>query len=202
MKLYYAPGACSLAPHIALREAGIAFDLVRVEGRGNLMAEGEPYANVTPKNYVPALRLDNGEVLTEGSAILPYIADLAPATKLAPAAGTLARYRLHEWLGYINSEVHKAFGPFFTPDASDAAKQAARDSLGKKLAFVQSSLQGRDYLLGSDFTVADAYLAVVLGWCALVGVDLNQWPGLAAYRERIVARPAAQAAMRAEGLLK
>ena len=151
---------------------------------------------------MPALRLDDGEVLTEGTAILPYIGDLKPATKLAPAAGTLARYRLHEWLGYINSEVHKNFSPFFSPATTDEQKAAARANLGKRFDFVQQSLEGRDFLLGADFTVADAYLFTVLGWCRLVGIDLGQWPGLQAYHKRIAQRPSTQSAMRAEGLIK
>lgn len=202
MKLYYSPGACSLASHIALYETGLPFEAVKVEGRGQKTAGGEDYATVTAKNYVPALRLDDGEVLTEGTVILPYIGDLKPATKLAPAAGTLARYRLHEWLGYINSEVHKNFSPFFSPATTDEQKAAARANLGKRFDFVQQSLEGRDFLLGADFTVADAYLFTVLGWCRLVGIDLGQWPGLQAYHKRIAQRPSTQSAMRAEGLIK
>lgn len=202
MKLYYSPGACSLASHIALYETGLPFAAVKVEGRAQKTAGGEDYAQVTAKNYVPALRLDDGEVLTEGTAILPYIADLKPATGLAPAAGTLARYRLHEWLGYINSEVHKNFSPFFSPTTTDEQKAAARTNLGKRFDFVQQSLSGRDFLLGTGFTVADAYLFTVLGWCRLVGIDLAGWPGLQEYHQRIAQRPATQAAMRAEGLIK
>lgn len=202
MKLYYSPGACSLASHIALCETGLPFEAVKVEGRGQKTAGGEDYSKVTAKNYVPALRLDDGEVLTEGTAILPYVADLAPATGLAPAAGTRARYRLHEWLGYINSEVHKNFSPFFIPGITDEQKAAARAHLGKRFDFLQPALEGRDHLLGGGFTVADAYLFTVLGWCRLVGIDLGQWPTLQAYHKRIAHRPAVQAAMRAEGLIK
>jgi glutathione S-transferase len=202
MKLYYSPGACSLASHIALHETGLPFEAVKVEGRGQKTAGGEEYAKVTPKNYVPALRLDDGEVLTEGTAILPYIADLKPASGLAPAAGTMTRYRLHEWLGYINSEVHKGFAPFFTPGVTDEQKAAARDNLGKRFDFLTQSLEGREHLLGGGFTVADAYLFTVLGWCRLVGIDLGRWPVLQAYHRRIAQRPAVQAAMRAEGLIK
>ena len=166
MKLYFSPGACSLASHIALREAGLTFEAVKVEGRGPKTAGGENYAGVTAKGYVPALRLDDGQVLTEGTAILPYIADQAPASKLAPACGTMPRYRLHEWLGYINSEVHKPF------------------------------------LMGNDFTVADAYLFTVLSWLSYIGDDLFPWPWLKAFQERVAARPAVVAAMKAEGLIK
>jgi glutathione S-transferase len=202
MKLYYSPGACSLASHIALYETGLPFEAVKVEGRGQKTAGGEDYSKVTAKNYVPALRLDDGEVLTEGTAILPYVADLAPATGLAPAAGTLARYRLHEWLGYLNSEVHKNFSPFFAPGVTDEQKAAACSNLGKRFEFLQQSLEGREHLLGGGFTVADAYLFTVLGWCRFVGIDLAQWPGLQSYHKRISQRPAAQSAMRAEGLIK
>jgi glutathione S-transferase len=200
MKLYYAPGACSLAPHIALREAGLAFDLVKVEGRGAKTAGGEPYANVTAKGYVPALRFDDGAVLTECTAILPWIGDQKAG--LAPAAGTLPRYRLHEWLGYLNSELHKGFAPFFTPGTTDEQKAAAKDKLGQRLEFVQGELGDRPFLLGDGFSVADAYLFTILGWTSYVGVDLGAWPGLKAYHGRIAARPAVLAALKAEGLVK
>jgi glutathione S-transferase len=203
MKLYYSPGACSLASHIALREAGLPFELVQVVGRsGPKTAGDETYLSVTPKNYVPALRLDDGEVLTEGTAIMPFVADQAPSKHLAPAAGTRERYRLHEWLGYINSEVHKSYGPFFTPGASDAAKQAASDNLGRKFDFIVSQLGDRPFLLASGYSVADAYLFTILGWTKIVGVDLGKWPSLAAYHARIAARPAVIEAMKAEGLIK
>jgi glutathione S-transferase len=187
MKLYYAPGACSLAPHIALREAGLAFDLVKVEGRGAKTAGGEPYSNVTGKGYVPALRFDDGAVLTECTAILPWIGDQKGG--LAPAAGTLPRYRLHEWLGYLNSELHKGFAPFFTPGTTDEQKAAATEKLGQRLEFVQREL-------------GDAYLFTILGWTSYVGVDLGGWPGLKAYHGRIAARPAVLSALKAEGLIK
>lgn len=202
MQLYYSPGACSLASHIALREAGVAFEAIKVEGRGKKTANGEDYLSVTAKGYVPALRLDDGQVLTEGTAILPYVADRNPAAGLAPAAGTLDRYRMHEWLGYINSEVHKGFGVFFTPGATDEAKATGKLNLAKKFAFIQQELEGHDYLLGNTFSVADAYLFTVLGWTRIVGIDLGEWPALTAYHARIAARPAVQAAMKAEGLIK
>lgn len=203
MKLYYSPGSCSLATHIAMREAGLPFELVQVQGRGvPKTAGGEAYLDVTPKNYVPALRLDNGEVLTECTAILPYIADQAPDRHLAPPAGSMARYRLHEWLGYISSEVHKGFAPFFTPGTTDDAKAAARDRMGSKFDFIVSQLAGRPWLLGERFTVADAYLATVLGWCQLVAIDLAKWPALQDYLEKARARPAVMEARKAEGLVK
>lgn len=203
MKLYYAPGSCSLSTHIALREAGLPFELVRVQGRGVPKTAGnEAYLDVTPKNYVPALRLDNGEVLTECTAILPFIADQAPGRNLAPAAGSMARYRLHEWLGYISSELHKGFAPFFTPGTSDEAKVAAQEKMGAKFEFVAAQLTSRPWLLGKDFTVADAYLSTVLGWCQLVAIDLAKWPVLQDYLDRARARPAVMEARKAEGLVK
>lgn len=203
MKLYFSPGACSLAAHIALLETALPFDLVKVEGRGQKTAGGDDYAKVTAKGYVPALRLDNGEVLTEGTAILPYIADLVPALQLAPAAGTLARYRLHEWLGYINSEVHKNFSPFFTPGATDEQKAAARAQLERRVKFIEAHLTDKAFLLGEHFSVADCYLFTVLSWCAYIKIDAAAvWRGLKPYIDRIAARPSVQAALKAEGLVK
>lgn len=200
MKLYYSPGACSLASHIALREANIDFELVKVEGHGDKKAGGEDYLQVTAKGYVPALRLDGGEVLTEGTAILPYIADLKPDAGLAPAAGTLPRYRLHEWLGYINSEVHKNFSPFFAPGTSDQQKEAAKAMLDKRFGYIQNILAQQPYLLGDEFSVADAYLYTVLSWCRYVKIDLGTWPTLKDYHDRIASRPSVIAARKAEGL--
>lgn len=185
-----------------MREAGLTFDLVKVEGRGQKTAGGEDYQNVTSKGYVPALRLDDGSVLTEGTAILPYIGDLAPASGLAPAAGTMARYRLHEWLGYINSEIHKNFGPFFMPGTTDEQKEAAKATLDRRLKFAEEVLAKQAFLLGDAFTVADAYLFTTLGWCGYVKIDLGTWPTLKAYHARIATRPAVQAALKAEGLIK
>ena len=202
LKLYYSPGACSLASHIALREAGLDFQLERVDGRAKKTASGEDYWAVTPKGYVPALRLDSGEVLTEGTAIMPYIADQKPSARLASGDSPMVRHRVQEWLGYLNSEVHKGFGPFFSPATTDEQKAAARTALGKKFDFVQKELGDRPYLLGAGFTIADAYLFTVLGWCALVGIDLAQWPALKVYHARVAARPAVLAAMQAEGLVK
>jgi glutathione S-transferase len=201
MKLYFMPGACSLAPHIALREAGIDFEAIKV-GRDKKASNGEDFLSVNPKGYVPALRLDNGEVLTEGPAILPYIADLKPAAKLAPPAGTIERTRLHEWLSFLNSEVHKAFGPLFTPGATDAAKEAATTALTKRFDYLEQALTQKPYLLGEQFSVADIYAFVLLGWTRVVGIDLGKWPGLAAFHQRIGARPNVVAALRAEGLTK
>ncbi len=203
MKLYFSPGACSLASHIALLEAGIPFELIKVEGRGQKTAGGEDYSNITAKGYVPALKLDSGEVLTEGTAILPYIADLVPEKHLAPTAATLDRYRLHEWLGYINSEVHKSFSPFFTPGATDEQKAAARVQLEKRVKFIEAHLADKPFLLGEHLSVADCYLFTVLSWCAYVKIDsATVWPGLKSYIDRIAARPAVRAALKAEGLIK
>jgi glutathione S-transferase len=166
------------------------------------MAGDVAYATITAKNYVPALRLDDGAVLTECTAVLPWIGDRNASARLAPPAGTMAHYRLLEWLGYINSELHKGFSAFFAPGFSEEQKAAARANLGKRLDFVQKSLGERSWLLGEDFTVADAYLFTVLGWLRLVGVELAQWPPLAAYHARAAARPGVQAAMKAEGLIK
>jgi len=195
MKLYFAPGACSLASHIALHEAGVAFEAVKVEGRGQKTAGGEDYLHITAKGYVPALKLDDGSVLTEGTAILPYVGDLKPSAGLAPAAGTMARYRLHEWLGYINSEVHKNFSPFFTPGATEEQKATARAQLEKRVKFIEEHLTDKPFLLGELFTV--------LSWCAYIKLDAtNIWPGLKPYIDRIAARPTVQAALKAEGLIK
>lgn len=202
MKLYYTPGACSLASHIALYETGLSFEAVQVEGRESKTAGTENYADVTSKGYVPALRLDDGSVLTESTAILPYIGDLKPSHQLSPVAGTMARYRMHEWLGYINSELHKNFGPFFSPGVTEEQKSTAKVNLGRRFDFIQHQLTGIKYLVDDKFTVADCYLFTVLGWCNYIQVDLGQWPGLKAYYSLIVMRPTVQAAMKAEGLIK
>jgi glutathione S-transferase len=200
-KLYYSPGACSLAPHIVLREAGAGFDLVKVSTKTHELEGGGDYYAINPKGYVPALGLPNGEVLTEGPAITQYLADLHPAAKLAPAAGTLERARLQEWLTYIGTELHKSFGPMFTPGASDEQKAQAREKVVSRFGFVEQALSdGRAYLQGDAFSIADAYLFVIGNWARFVGIDLGQWPNLAAFQGRVAARPAVQAAMKAEGL--
>ncbi len=202
MKLYFMPGACSLASHIALREAGIEFEAVRVDGKTKKAANGEDYLAVTAKGYVPALRFDNGEVLTEGTAIMQYVADSKPASNLNFPVGSPQRYRVAEWLGYINSEIHKSLGGLFNPAATDEQKATIKDGIAKKFDWIQSTLGDKPFLLGSQFTIADGYLFTVLGWTRLVGIDLAKWPGLAAYTGRVAARPNVQAALRAEGLLK
>lgn len=202
MKLYYSTGACSLSPHIVLREAGFPFELERVNLASKKTAAGEDYLAVNPKGYVPALKLDSGEILTEGPAIVQYLADKAPGKQLAPEAGTMARYHLIEWLNFISTELHKAFSPLFKPNTPEETKQAARDTISARINIVEKQLQGRDYLTGNQFSVADAYLFTVLNWARPMKFDLGQWPAVEAYMQRVAARPAVHDAMKAEGLIK
>jgi glutathione S-transferase len=202
MKLYYAPAACSLAPHIVAREAGLAIDLDKLDFATRKTEGGEDFAKVNPKGYVPALRLDNGEVLTEAATLVQYLADQAPQAGLAPANGTLERYRLQEWLTFISSEVHKGFGPLWNPQAPEAAKEIARENLAKRFAYLDQHLAGRSYLAGERFTAADAYLFTVANWSNFHNVDLTPYPNLKAFMDRVAARPAVREAMQAEGLLK
>lgn len=202
MKLYYSPGACSLSPHIVLREAGLPFEAVLASTKTKKLADGTDFFTINPKGSVPVLELDNGERLTEGPAIVQYLADLVPEKQLAPANGSWPRYRLQEWLNYITSELHKGFSPLFNPATPEDAKPLFREALNKRLTWVDSQLEGRDYLLGSQFSVADAYLFVVSNWGQYVGVDISGLPNLGAWRGRVAARPAVQEAMKAEGLLK
>jgi glutathione S-transferase len=202
MKLYFSPGACSLSPHIVLREAGLDFALERVDIRARQTASGADYLAVNPKGYVPALELKDGTVLTEGPAIVQFVADLAPDRQLAPANGTLERYQLMEWLNFISTELHKNFSPLFRPTSTEEMKDAARATLTQRLGWVAGRLEGRDYLMGTQFTVADAYLFTVLGWAGFVKFDLSPWPVLNAYAQRVGSRPAVQQAMREEGLIK
>jgi len=201
MKLYFSPGACSLSPHIALNEAGIAYDSEAVDLASKKTKSGADYRAINPKGAVPALQLDNGQVLTEGSAIVQYIADQKPATKLAPPAGSMERYRLQEWLNYIASEIHKGFSPLFNPKASDEWKQVIKDQIGGKFDYLSKQIQGKDYLMGT-FTVADAYLFTILGWAKHMNIDLAKWPVLAQYVERVGARPAVKATLEAEAKAK
>jgi glutathione S-transferase len=202
MKLYYSPGACSLSPHIVLREAGLKFDLVRTSTKTHTLADGTDYYGINPKGYVPLLELDNGERLTEGPAIVQYIADQVPASQLAPANGTMARYRLQEWLNFITSELHKGFSPLFNPTTPEDYKPLGRARLTDRLAWVDSQLEGKAYLMGEHFSVADAYLFTVAGWGKHVGVDITAMAHLSVFMGRVAARPAVQEAMQAEGLLK
>ncbi len=199
MKLYYSPGACSLAPHIAAKEEGLALELERVDLATHRTEHGQDYRRLNPKGYVPALELDDGTLLTENVAILPFIADLRPEAGLAPAPETMARTRLVEWLAFLATELHKSFGPLFHR-SSDSLKAEARDTIEKWLAYVGDQFAGRDFLMGDHFTVADAYLFVILRWCEMAQIPLANFPVLAAYRARIAARPAVQAAMREERL--
>lgn len=202
MKLYYLPGACSLSPNIVAHEAGIPLTLEKVDGKTKLTASGENFLEVNPKGYVPALRLDDGEVLTEGPAIVQYLADLKPESKLAPPNGTLARYRLQEILTYINSELHKTFSPLFNSASSDDLKAERTAYLKRRYTYIEGILGKQSYLLGEHFTVADAYLFTVTNWARVIKLDLSEFPALMAYQQRIAERPAVQDAMRAEGLIK
>ena len=202
MKLYYLTGACSLAANIALREAGLRFELVKVDRKTKRAADGLDYNEVNPKRYVPALTLDDGQVLTENIAVLQYIADRSPAAKLAPAAGTMERYRLEEWLSFVTSELHKGYTPLFREDAPQAAKEYARKNLIGRLDWLDRSWGSKSYLTGEQFTIADAYLFVVLGWGAYVDVDVARWPQLKRFHERVGARPSVVEALGSESRVK
>lgn len=202
MKLYYAPGACSLAPHIVLRESGTPFELVRVDTATHTFADGRDYYAINPKGQVPVLELDDGSRLTEGPIISQYIADRAEARELMPAPGTMARYRVMEWQNYITSELHKSFSPLFGKALDAAGKKVFADALLQKLGWVAEQLGTRRYLTGDAFTAADAYLFVVASWSKYVGLDISGVPTLQAYLGRVAERPAVAGALRAEGLLK
>jgi glutathione S-transferase len=202
MKLYYSPGACSLSPHIVLKEAGIPFDLVKVDLKAKKLEDGRDYNAINPKGQVPALGLDDGELLTEGAVIVQKIADSAPQKNLAPANGSNERYRLQEWLNFIASELHKSFSPLFQPALSDETKAFFKTRLEGKFKYIDQALAGRDYLMGSQFTVPDAYLFTMLAWADRMGLDLSGLPNLAAYKARVATRPKVQEALAAEGLLK
>jgi glutathione S-transferase len=200
MKLYFAPGACSLSPHIVLEEAGIAAETEQVNNQEKKTKTGKDYWSINPKGQVPALQLDSGEMLTEGPVIVQYLADQKPASGLVPAAGTVERYRVQEWLNFITSELHKSFGPIFRPTTPDAYKTISRENLGKRFDWLDKQLAGKQYLMGDKFTVADAYLFTVLRWSPRVEIDISKWANLKAYVDRVAARPKVQAAMKAEGL--
>lgn len=202
MKLYYLPGACSLSPHIALREAGIPVELDKVDRATKKTESGKDYLTVNPLGYVPAVETPDGKVMREASVIVQYIADQKPAAKLAPPAGTPERYKLQEWLNYISTELHKGTSPLFNPKATDDWKAVVKEKLSERYAYVNKHLEKQPYLMGQNFTVADGYLFTVLGWTKHVGVDMGQWPALKTFHERVAARPAVQAALKAEGLVK
>lgn len=202
MKLYYSPGACSLSPHIVLHEAGLAYTPVLASTKSHKLQDGTDFYSINPLGYVPVLELDDGTRLREGPAIVQYLADQAPHKNLAPANGTLARYRLQEWLTFIGTEIHKGFSPLFKPGTPEDYKPQVREQLLSRLQWVDGELAHKPYLMGEHFSVADAYLFTVTNWAAYVQLDISGLKNLAAYRERIAARPAVQAAMKAEGLLK
>jgi glutathione S-transferase len=201
MKLYFAPGACSLSPHIVMREAGLNFELEQVNNQEKKTKSGQDFWKVNPKGQVPVLELDNGEKLTEGPIVVQYLADQKPGSGLLPAAGTMERYRVQEWLNFITSELHKSFGPIFRPTTPEEFKTISKENLGKRFDYLDKHLAGRQFLTGDTFTVADAYLFTVLRWTARINMDLGKWPNLKAYVDRIAARPKVQEALKAEGLI-
>lgn len=202
MKLYYATGTCSLSVHIALREAGLPFDLERVDLRSHKLGDGGDFYAINSRGYVPVLELGNAERLTEGPAIVQYIADLAPDAGLAPRNGTFERVRLQEWLNFITAELHKGFTPLFVPSASEEWREAARQKLAQRFDWLDPQLRGKSWLMGGQFTVADGYLFTVLSWTKPTGIDLSKWPVLQEYANRVAVRPRVQEALKAEGLIQ
>lgn len=202
MKLYYSPGACSLSPHIALLEAGLPYELIKVDLRAKKLENGDDFLKVNPKGQVPTLALDSGEIVTEGPVIVQMIADQAAARNLAPARDSTDRYRLLEWLNFITAELHKNFGPMFSPVLADDAKAFFKDRVMGKFKYVDSQLAGNDYLMGKNFSVADGYLFTMLSWADRMKFDLSAMPNLVAYRDRVAARPKVKEALTKEGLLK
>ena len=202
MKLYYSPGACSLSPHIVVSETGINVELEKVNLAEHKTASGQDYMTINPKGYVPALGLDDGSVLTEGPAIVQYLADQKPGSGLIPPAGSIDRYRVQEWLHFIGTELHKSFGALFNKATPDATKETAKANITKRLAYLNDRLAGKQYLMGSDFTVADAYAFTIVNWTNFVGIDLKPYPNLAAYMARVAARPKVLETLKSEGLAK
>jgi glutathione S-transferase len=202
MKLYYTPGACSLSPHIALLEAGLPYDLIKVDLRAKKLENGDDFLKVNPKGQVPVLALDSGELVTEGPVIIQMIADKVADKNLAPARDSTDRYKLLEWLNFITTELHKSFGPMFSPVLADEAKAFFKDRVMGKFKYVDSQLAGRDYLMGSQFSVADGYLFTMLSWADRMKFDLSDMPNLVAYKARVGARPKVQEALTKEGLTK
>jgi glutathione S-transferase len=200
MKLFLKPGACSLSPHIVMEELGLKYETDTVDLKGKKTGSGGDYLAINPKGYVPALQLDDGTVLTEGPAIVQYLADQHPDKKLAPANGTLARYQLQGWLTFIGTELHRQFTPLFNPTAPEEWKEVCRGNINRRLAWVNEQLTDKDYVMGSDFSVADAYLFTVVGWTKFVKIDISGLPHLKAYLARVASRPGVQAALKAEGL--
>ena len=202
MKLYYITGACSLSPHIALRETGLSFDLEQVDSKTKKTKSGADFLKVNPKGYVPALQLDDGQTLTEAAVIVQYIADKKPEAKLLPPAGTTERYRAQEWLNYVATEIHKGVGALFNPKLTDPWKDVLRESVAPKFDYLSKRLEGRSYAFGDGFSAVDGYLFTVLGWPQYVGIDLAKWPVLKSYTDGIAKRPSVQAALKAEGIAK
>jgi len=201
MKLYYSPGACSLAPHIMIREAGLPADIVKVDLGTKKTEKGDDFSKINPKGYVPTVQLDNGQVMTEVAVLLQYIADQKPEAKLIPPAGTLDRYREQEWLNFVATEVHKGFGPLWNPATPDSFKAIVKKKLGDRFALLDKHLSTNDFLMGKSFTAADAYLFTITNWSAHADVDMTPYKNLNAFRERVGKRPAVQAALKAEGLV-
>jgi glutathione S-transferase len=202
MKLYFSPGACSLSPHIVSRELGIPVELRKVNTKDKTIEGGGDYWKINGRGYVPALELDNGEILTEGPAIVQYLADQKPEAGLAPRAGTFERYRLQEWLNFLTSEIHKQFSPLFKPNTPEDYKPIVKQNLATRFDWLDQQLAGKDFLMGKQFTLADAYLFVLLNWTKFQAIDLAKWPNLAAFQKRVGARPKVQEALQHEGLLK
>ena len=200
MKLFIKPGACSLSPHIAVRELGLDCHIVPVDLATKKLADGSDYRAISPKGQVPALQLDDGQLLTEGQVIVQYLADCKPESGLLPPVGTMDRYRVLEWLSFVSTELHKTFTPLFRPTTPDAYKTSAKEAIATKLDIVEEALNGRQWLLGDSFTVADGYLFTVTNWAAPMSIDLARWPNLVAWRTRVGARPGVRAAMAEEGL--
>ena len=202
MKLYYSPGACSLSPHIVLEESGLPYEAILASTKTHKLQDGTDFYAINPLGYVPFLVLDDGQTLREGPVIVQFVADQVAGKHLIPAAGTMERYRVQEWLNFIGTELHKGFGPLFVPTTPEDYKPQVKARLRQRFEWLETQLAGKDYLMGNDFTVADAYLFTVSGWAGFVGLDLSDLANLQAYRQRVGSRPAVQAAMRAEGLLK
>jgi glutathione S-transferase len=202
LKLYFSPGACSLSPHIVLREAGLPFELEQVNLQAKKLKSGGDFLEINPKGQVPVLKLDSGDILTEGPAIVQYVADQKPESGLAPKAGTIPRYHVQEWLNFITSELHKSFTPLFKPNTPEEYAKISKENLANRFSFLDKELGKRQYLMGDKFTVPDAYAFTVVGWSKYKDIDLSRWPNLKGYMDRVAARPKVQEAMKAEGLIK
>lgn len=202
MKLYFSPGACSLAAHITLRELGANFEMEKVDLAKHQTSSGEDYTRINPKGYVPALEIDDGSVLTEAGVIVQYLADQKPESGLAPELGTMERYRLMEWLNFISTEIHKTFTPLFKPDTPEASQEKAKTQLADRFDYVEGRLAGRPWLMGDKFTVADVYLFTIVNWTNFKNIDISKWPNLKDFMGRAAARPKVQEAMKVEGLVK